>query len=336
MKKMMNMVKEFFKENWKFLVFLLCFYLVMNYELPYVIYTPGGAIDMSERVSGENTYDEAGSFSMTYVSMVKGSLPFLALSYVIPNWDIVSKEEITYDGDDLKKTVEIDKIYMKEAISNATYVTFEKAGIEYSETNEHDIVTIVSDKAKTELKYGDEILKIDGEDYKGLKEFQNYISVKKPGDKVKITYSRNDKEYTDETELIDLSGVTKVGISIASISDFESEYNIKVKTKSSESGPSGGLMTTLEIYNQITEDDITGGLTIMGTGTIDKDGTVGEIGGVKYKLVGAVKNKADVFICPKENLEEAEKVAKENHYDIIVIGVSNFDEAITKIQEEIN
>ena len=70
----------------------------------------------------------------------------------------------------------------------------------------------------------------------------------------------------------------------------------------------------MEIYNQITDNDITNGLKIMGTGTISKDGKVGEIGGVKYKLLGAVKNKADVFICPKENYEEAKKVRDERNY----------------------
>ena len=30
-----------------------------------------------------------------------------------------------------------------------------------------------------------------------------------------------------------------------------------------------------------------------------------EIDGVKYKMLGAKKNKADVFLCPYENYEEA-------------------------------
>ena len=143
---MLKKIQQYIKDNWKFIVFLVVFYLVMNYELPYVIYTPGGAINMSERVTGDNTYDESGSLSMTYVSMVKGSLPFLALSYVIPNWDIVSSKDISYDGD-LKTTVEIDKIYMKEAISNAESVAYDKAEIEYSIKNTKNIVTYVDSKA---------------------------------------------------------------------------------------------------------------------------------------------------------------------------------------------
>ena len=329
---MIQKIKEFFKLNWKFLIFLVCFYGVMTYELPYVVYTPGGSINMSERVSGDNTYSEEGSLSMTYVSMVRGSLPFLALSYIIPNWDIVATENITYDGDDLEETVAIDKIYMQEAISNAEYVAYSKSGITFTETKVHHTVTYIAENAKTNLKYGDEIVKVGGNDFVSLKNLQEYISTKEVGDTITIEYIRNDKTYTESVTLIEIDGEPKAGISIASISDYETEYNIEVKTKSSESGPSGGLITALAIYNQITKDDLTQGLTIMGTGTIDKDGTVGEIGGIKYKLIGAYKDGADVFICPEENYEEAKKVAEDNGYDIIVLSASTFDEALEKIK----
>ena len=327
---MLKKIQQYIKDNWKFIVFLVVFYLVMNYELPYVIYTPGGAINMSERVTGDNTYDESGSLSMTYVSMVKGSLPFLALSYVIPNWDIVSSKDISYDGD-LKTTVEIDKIYMKEAISNAESVAYDKAEIEYSIKNTKNIVTYVDSNAKTKMHYGDEILEIDGNELHSLKELQDYVKEKNAGDIVKITYDRNGKKITEDTELIRLNDEAKVGISLALVSEYRTPYNIEVKTKSGESGPSGGLITALEIYNQITEKDITNGKKIMGTGTIDKDGTVGEIGGVKYKLIGAVKKGAEVFICPEENYEEARKVKEENKYNITILSAHTFDEAIEKL-----
>lgn len=101
-----------------------------------------------------------------------------------------------------------------------------------------------------------------------------------------------------------------------------------VAFKSSESGPSGGLMTALAIYNSLVEEDITKGRYIIGTGTIDKDGNVGEIGGVKYKIIGAVKKDADIFLCPVENLEEALEVKKENDLNIEIKGVKTLEEAI--------
>lgn len=326
-------VKQFIKEEWKFFVVLVMFYLAMTYEFPYVIYTPGGHINMSDRIDGENIYESEGSLSMTYVSMVKGTIPFLALSKIIPNWDLIPKDKLTYDDTDFKESVEIDKIYMREAISNAEYVAYTKAGIDFSIEETHNIVTYKSGNAQTNLRYGDEILSVDGKDYTNLKDFQNYVSSHRVGDEIKIKYKRKDVIDVDTVTLIELDGVAKVGLSIATVVDYKTPYDITVKTKSSESGPSGGLITALDIYNKIVEEDITNGKVIMGTGTIDPDGTVGEIGGVKYKLLGAHKDGAEVFICPLENYDEAVKVKEEEDMNVVVLGVGTFEEALIELSK---
>ncbi len=329
---MLKKIQEFIKDEWKFLLVIAFTYLILTYELPYVIYKPGGHIDMSDRVSGENLYDVDGSLSMTYVSLVKGSIPFLLASFLIPNWDIVPTEDLTYDEENFDETVEIDKIYMREAISNAEYVAYTNSGIEFEEKAVHNIVTNKSSEALTELHYGDEIISFDGEYYSGLKEFQNYISAKKAGDEVTIEYKRDGKLRTEKVTLIEIEGVTKVGLGIATVSEYETKYDIEIKTKASESGPSGGFITALEIYNRITPEDITKGKKIMGTGTIDRDGTVGVIGGVKYKLLGAYNDGAEVFICPKDNYEEALKVVEEEKMDIVLFGIESFEEGLEKLK----
>ena len=81
------------------------------------------------------------------------------------------------------------------------------------------------------------------------------------------------------------------------------------------------------------EEDITGGKKIIGTGTIDAEGNVGEIGGVKYKLLGAEKDKCDIFLVPKENYEEALEVKEEYKLKIKIVEVSTFEDAIKSLQE---
>ena len=48
-------------------------------------------------------------------------------------------------------------------------------------------------------------------------------------------------------------------------------------------GPSAGLMFTLEIYNQLVDEDLTRGHEIAGTGTINEKGEIGPIGGIQQK-----------------------------------------------------
>lgn len=87
-------------------------------------------------------------------------------------------------------------------------------------------------------------------------------------------------------------------------------------------------MLALSIYDKNTSIDITKGKVVSGTGTIDINGNVGEISGIKYKIIGAVKKRADVFLVPYENYEEAKEVVKNNNYNIKLVCVKTFNEAL--------
>ena len=92
-------------------------------------------------------------------------------------------------------------------------------------------------------------------------------------------------------------------------------------------------MTTLAIYDSLIEEDLTHGLKIAGTGTISIDGTVGDIGGVKYKVGGAEIGGAKIFFVPSgENYEDAIKVKKEKNYKIEIVEVKTIDDAINYLK----
>ena len=87
-------------------------------------------------------------------------------------------------------------------------------------------------------------------------------------------------------------------------------------------------MLSLAIYDRLVEEDLTKGRKIVGTGTIDANGLVGEIGGIKYKVMGASKSKADIFFCPKENYEEAINTKNKYNLKIKIVKVETLQEAI--------
>jgi len=113
---------------------------------------------------------------------------------------------------------------------------------------------------------------------------------------------------------------------------YEVDPEVELEFKSSEGGSSGGLMIALNIYNSLISEDITKGRKIAGTGTIEVDGTVGAIDGVKYKLIGAVNNGMEIVLVPKENYEEAMKVKEEYNFDIEIVSVNTFDDALNYLQ----
>lgn len=331
--KIYEKIKQFIKENYKELLIILIVFALFNFSLPYSIYTPGGMIDLDKRIeSDDSIYNSSGSINSTYVSMIKGTIPMLILSKILPSWDVVSNDEITLNDEELKETIERDKIYMQEAISNATLVAFNAAKLNIEILSSENKITYITDNAKTNLNLYDNIIEYDNIKFETFELFKEYISSKKVGDKINFKILRNNKKVNAYAEVIEINNEPKVGIMIAAINKYKSVPQISVKTKSSESGPSGGLMTALAIYNAITEQDITKGHIIAGTGTIEKDGTVGEISGVIYKIAGAEKQGADIFLCPKENYEEAKKFTEKQGYDIIIVSISKFEEAIDYLE----
>lgn len=328
MKNILEKIKNFFKDNYKGILILIFIYVLFNYNLGVSIYTPGGLINMDERIySKDKVYESKGSINMTYVSLIKGSIPTYLLAKVIPTWDIVDNDDITYDGN-LDETIRIDRYYLEESISNAYKVAYNEAGIDYKIKKSNNYITYIYEKSDTNLELFDKILKYDNIEFSTFKEMQEYILNKNVGDKVNFIVERNGKIKECYAKLIDINGTSKIGLTSAVINEYESDIDIDIKSKKTESGSSGGFMTTLAIYNALTEKDITKGKIIAGTGTIDEDGNVGIIGGVKYKLSGAVKNKADIMLVPKDNYEEALEYKKEQNFDIELVAVDTFKEAI--------
>ncbi len=323
--------KDFIKENYKSLIVLVIIFMVFTIELPYSIYTPGGAVNLNDRVNVENKEEVKGSFNMAYVSMVKGSIPFLLLSKVFPDWDIVKKEDITAKGESMDELMIRERLYLQESMDNAIINAYQKASKEINIKSIINNVSYISEESESDLKVGDQIISVNGINISSITELKEIVEKLNENEKVNLKIKRKEKERDAYATTYKIDGVTKIGISFVTTYDYEATPKVNIKSKATEAGSSGGLMMSLTVYNQLTETDITKGKKIVGTGTIDIDGNVGEIGGVKYKLIGAVKNKADIFICPEENYEEAISVAKDKDYDIKIISAKTFDEALEKL-----
>ncbi len=326
--KLYSNIKNFIVENYKFLIIWGIIIFLFFYEFPFVIYTPGGIVNLESRIEVTDGYESDGTFNMSYVSLVKGTLPMILLSYVIPNWDLISSSEITSEDSSVDDLLELEKLYMTSSIDNATILAYNKAGADINITREVNTIVYIADEAETDLEVYDEILEVEGQVINSVSELSAIVTDKTVGDSLNIVVSRNGKEQNCTAKIYDTPDGLKIGISFLTTYEYDTTPEISVKTRSSESGSSGGLMLTLAIYDALVEEDITKGRTIVGTGTISLDGTVGAIDGVKYKILGAVKNDADIFLCPLENYEEAISVKEEFDLDIEIHGVATFDEAL--------
>lgn len=326
-------LKKFIKENFGVLIVIAIFLVVWKVKIPYQVEMPGGTIDLANRVvvNGEEPVIK-GSFNMAYVSVAQGSIMHTLVALVLPDWEIVKQSDVMYENETVEEANERERLYLKQSINYATVTAMDAAGIDYDISNKINYVVYVSEKANTTLKVGDNIIACEGENINEIERVSKIINTKSKGDTVTFKVLRNGKEATETAIVYEEEGKMYAGFSALTLFDIASDTDVRIDSKATESGPSGGMMMALMTYNALTNQDLTHGKKIVGTGTIELDGTVGEIGGVKFKLMGAVKNDADIFLVPKDNYEEAMKVKEDKNYDIEIVSIEKLEDAINYLE----
>lgn len=323
--KIYDKIKSFIKDNYIFIILLIITLFMFYYETPNMIYRGGGTIDLKDRIEVDNEYMQKGTISMSYVQMSKATPITQILSYIIPSWDL----EKTDDDLNYEKTIEISKEFLNTGIDNAIISALSSANKEVNIKKEYTRVIYVLEKSKSDIKVGDEIYKINDKEVSSFEDITEYIDSLNENDNITLHVKNNGKDYKRYAILYkDDDDLLKMGIVFTRAYEYDAEIPVKINMKDNESGSSGGLMMALQIYNALTEEDITKGLNIVGTGSINVDGIVSEIDGVKYKLLAASKKKADIFFCPVDNYEEAIKIKENKKLNIEVIKVETLNDAI--------
>ena len=334
MKKWKSQILEWIREEYKFLLFLILLYFILQVRVNYYIITGGGISDVSSRITVEEKYKSKGSFNISYVTeLQKATLFSFGLSYIIPTWERESANLYKYTETESMEDIQLrSELDLQAANSTATYWAYTLANKEIECLSSHIYIVSVATDKKTPFKVGDELLGMDDQTYEDLNSYREYLQTKQEGSEIKIKVLRDSKEEELISSLYTLDDRLVLGINLQLIREYETKPKVSIQFKRTESGPSGGLITTLEIYNQLTKKDLTQGLSIAGTGTIESDGTIGTIGGIRHKILGAVDAKADVFLVPSGNYEEALKYQKEKKFKIKLIEVKTIEDAIKKLE----
>ncbi len=326
--KIYEKVVNYIKEEYKFLLILAVIIFLGLFKLPYNLYIGGGIIDIADRLEIENEYHEKGSFNMAYVKSTKATIPMYLLSYIF-KWERESIDSVKLDENDNPADMwKREQIYLDEANNNAVISAYKEAGEDITIKKELLQILYIDKDSETDLKAGDTILKVANISINSFDELKEIIKNYEIGDKVEVEYSRDDKNKLGYFIVREMDGEKKAGLYIVKTYEYDVNRKITLDFSSKEGGPSGGFMLSLAIYNRLVEDDLTKGRKIVGTGTIDENGNVGEIGGVKYKVMGANSGDADIFFVPEENFEEAIKFKEEKGYDLNIVKVKNLTEAI--------
>jgi PDZ domain-containing protein len=283
--------------------------LASQVTVPYVELGPGPTWNTLGKDKGQDVIQISGAPSTVSAGQLRmvtvGVTDHITLWEAIRGWwsgdAAVVPREVIYPPDQTTKQVDQANAQdFKDSQTSAETAALRKLGYPVKVT-----VKGVTSGAPADghLKVGDVIQSVNGTAIESAGDLTSYIQGKPVGAALSIGYQRGaDTATTTVATAKGDDGKPRIGIQVEQ--SQPSPITIKI-TLSDVGGPSAGLMFSLGIVDKVEPEDLTGGLKIAGTGTIDDDGNVGPIGGISQKLLGAKRDGATVFLVPRDNCAEA-------------------------------
>jgi PDZ domain-containing protein len=276
-------------------------------------------------VSGGSTSDSKGQLRMVTVGVEDDISLWQAIRGWLDPSDAVVPREVIYPPDQTRQEVDQQNQQdFKASQSSAETAALRELG--YPVQVLVQAVT-AGQPAEGHLRAGDVITTVDGQPVTTATRLTSLIRAKPAGTALTIGYTRGGTAATTSISSGKApDGTPRIGIQVEQKqpSPFQITFSLD-----DVGGPSAGLMFSLGIVDKLTPDDLTGGTTIAGTGTIDDEGAVGAIGGIAQKMRGARRDGATVFLSPADNCAEAVANAVPG---LELVKVSTLDDALNALK----
>lgn len=306
--------------------------------LPYVVMSPGPATNILGNIDGKpllavegaTTYPTTGRLDFTTVSVDGGPGVTITVYDVARAWLSDSEEVLRVDDvfppDSSQEEVEEEgAAEMAGSQSVATATALRAMGREVEQT------VLISDvfeggPSQGLLEPGDVLVSVGDAEASSSDAVRAAVQRTEPGDTVPVVVLREGEERTVAVRTAESARGTVIGVGLRL--DYDLPVDVSLRT-GNVGGPSAGLMFSLAIYDVLTPGELTGAKEIAGTGTMEDDGTVGPIGGIRQKLVGAQAAGADFFLAPADNCSD---VAGHVPDGLRVVRVATFDEGLAAVR----
>jgi Lon-like protease len=284
---------------------------------------PGFTAPVEPMVQVPAEYRHESIGSLILVTVIPQA-PIIAGEWIYARFDrsirITTQEEIVPESKTAQKVTQENYQMLLDSEATAVIVGLRLAGwtIEVNNTGVRILSVLESSPAIDILQPDDVITSINRNTVITPADLTGLLRSLPSGSILKMEIRRGGSVLLLDVPTMNSDGMVKIGITIEQYSaGYTLPFPVDIVPEKVNGGPSAGLMFTLAVYDLTTENDLTGGRKIAGTGTIDLNGNVGPIGGVRQKVVAAERAGAEYFLCPEENYEDA--VATATHIEVIKV-----------------
>ena len=340
---MMNTIKSMFNRLSKTRKVLLIFFISLMpiglIKTDYYFMSPGPPYQWEIDYGTADNFSFEGKLFQLTVRRDEANIYVYAWSLLNDSYDLYPREVILPNGVTPKELSEISIQNMRTSENVAIAVALKNIGYDIESKGDGvSVVGILDDSpVQNKLQKGDLLKSINASEISSASEFISTLRTYKIGETVTIGLKREiegsiEQLYIDTTliEHIEYEGEPMVGFLATTVNErFDFPFEIDIKT-GNVGGPSAGLMMALNVYNNLTPEDITNSMIIAGTGTIEIDGSVGPVGGIKQKIIAAKRAGAELIIVPVANFEEAKVLETDK---TAIIAVDSFAEALSVISQ---
>ena len=310
--------------------------------VPYYTLSPGPVYDTADFVTVEGgEVSERGELFFLTVSLKEANVFEWAAGHLDETVDISPRQNIRPTGVSPEQLRRESLAAMQQSKDNATYVALTTLGYEVTLVGTGALVieTVPESAADGVLFANDVIVQMNGEPVAFRTDVIAGLTGLEVGDVVTMLVERPIEDALDEFEELALDLTLgphvddpdrpMIGVLLGNNEPIV-EWPVEVDIDSQNiGGPSAGMMFTLQIMDQLTPEEITSGFRIAGTGSIDRDGNVGAIGGVKQKVYAAIDAGARAVLVPASNYEDALLAGGD---DIEVVRVEHIDDALAFLE----
>ncbi|WP_169526883.1 PDZ domain-containing protein [Sciscionella marina] len=307
-------------------------------RVPYVAVGPGptfntlgkhNGADVIEIGTGPKTYPTTGQLRMTTVSLTDNLSLFAAMGLWLGGREALAPREAYFPpGQSRQQVNQQNTQEFESSQSNA-----EVAALSYlhfpSKVFANTIVN--GGPSDKKIKAGDQILAIGGKNVTTAKQVFDVMRKTKPGQSVDVKVTaQHGGQPRDERIKLGRNPQGDFGfLGLTPTNRADVPFNIGIRLND-VGGPSAGLIFALSIIDKLTPDQLTDGKTIAGTGEIDSEGRVGQIGGINFKLIAAKEQGASAFLVPAGNCVEAKATAPDG---LQLVKVGSLSDAVTDLRK---
>ncbi len=175
----------------------------------------------------------------------------------------------------------------------------------------------------------DVIVAVDGRPVRTPSDLRRLIRRHRPGETVRFAVRSGTGLRTVAVKTVpDPANPNRpiVGVLVDQSANVRLPVPVRIDTQG-VGGPSAGLAFALDLMEELGRD-VDHGYRVAATGEIGLDGSVGPIGGVEQKTIGARRSHVDVFLVPAgDNAREARRYAG----GLRIIPVDSFRQALRSL-----